>query len=158
MRTPLFTLFGVGFPSYFVLLLTGFLFATAAGVIWARRIGQSPDVIVDLGLTMLLAGIAGSRILRVIADGYFWDYVHLCTDPSQVSWPQTQRITSFGAAQPLNSPVSRTPTSFGCSTSHGNPAITSTASAPPTPHANIPRPPAFGVCESVPIISPPGNA
>lgn len=87
MRTPLFTLFGVGFPSYFVLLLTGFLFATAAGVLWARRIGQNPDVIVDLGLAMLLAGVAGSRILHVIADGYFWDYVHLCTDPSKVSWP-----------------------------------------------------------------------
>jgi len=87
VRTPLFTLFGVGFPSYFVLLLTGFLFATAAGVLWARRIGQNPDVIVDLGLAMLLAGVAGSRLLHVVADGYFWDYVHLCTDPSKVSWP-----------------------------------------------------------------------
>ena len=42
--------------------------------------------------------------------------------------------------------------------SHGKPAITSTASAPPTPHANMPRPPAFGVWESVPIIMPPGKA
>ena len=44
-------------------------------------------MIVDLGLAMLLAGVAGSRILHVIADGYFWDYVHLCTDPSKVDWP-----------------------------------------------------------------------
>ncbi len=36
--------------------------------------------------------------------------------------------------------------------------ITSTASAPPTPIAIIPNPPAFGVCESVPIIIPPGKA
>lgn len=86
MRSPLFTLLGVGFPSYFVLLLTGFLFATAIGVLWARRIGQSPDVIVDLGLAMLLAGVAGGRVLHVLADGYFWDYVHLCTDPSKVNW------------------------------------------------------------------------
>ena len=73
-------------PSYFVLLLTGFLFATVMGAIWARRIGQDPDVIVDLGLAMLLAGVAGGRILHVLADGYFMDYVHLCTDPSKVDW------------------------------------------------------------------------
>jgi phosphatidylglycerol:prolipoprotein diacylglycerol transferase len=44
-------------------------------------------VIVDLGLAMLLAGVAGARILHVFADGHFWEYVHLCTDPSQVDWP-----------------------------------------------------------------------
>lgn len=87
MRPELFRLLDVGFPSYFVLLLTGFLFATAIGTLWARRIGENPDVIVDLGLAMLLAGVAGARILHVFADGYFWDYVHLCTDPAQVSWP-----------------------------------------------------------------------
>jgi len=87
MRPELFRLFDVGFPAYFVLLLSGFLFATATGVLWARRIGLNPDVIVDLGLAMLLAGVAGSRILHVIADGYFWDYVHLCTDPAKVDWP-----------------------------------------------------------------------
>src|SRR4051812_16067149 len=73
-------------PSYFILLLTGFLFATAVGALWARRIGQDPDVIVDLGLACLLAGVVGGRILHVIADGYFMDYVHLCTDPSAVDW------------------------------------------------------------------------
>jgi len=73
-------------PSYFVLLLTGFVFATLMGAIWAKRIGQDPDVVVDLGLAMLLAGIAGGRLLHVFADGYFWDYVHLCTDPSKVDW------------------------------------------------------------------------
>ncbi|MBX3188651.1 MAG: prolipoprotein diacylglyceryl transferase [Labilithrix sp.] len=87
MRPELFRLFDVGFPSYFVLLLSGFLFATALGVLWAKRIGLDPDVIVDLGLAMLLAGVAGSRLLHVFADGYFWDYVHLCTDPSKVDWP-----------------------------------------------------------------------
>jgi phosphatidylglycerol:prolipoprotein diacylglycerol transferase len=54
---------------------------------WARKIGLNPDVVVDLGLAMLLAGVAGSRILHVLVDGYFWDYVHLCTDPSAVDWP-----------------------------------------------------------------------
>jgi phosphatidylglycerol:prolipoprotein diacylglycerol transferase len=87
MRPELFRFFDVGFPSYFVLLLTGFLFATASGASWAKRIGKNPDVIVDLGLAMLLAGVVGSRILHVFADGYFWDYVHLCTDPGRVVWP-----------------------------------------------------------------------
>ena len=87
MRPELFKLFDVGFPSYFVLLLSGFVFATALGVMWARRIGQNPDVIVDLSLAMLLSGVVASRLLHVVADGYFMDYVHLCTDPSRVSWP-----------------------------------------------------------------------
>jgi hypothetical protein len=56
----LFRLFDIGFPAYFVLLLSGFLFATTLGVLWARRIGQNPDVVVDLGLAMLLAGVAGA--------------------------------------------------------------------------------------------------
>lgn len=62
------------------------MFATALGVLWARRIGENPDVIVDLGISMLIAGVAGGRILHVLADGYFWDYVHLCTDPARVDW------------------------------------------------------------------------
>jgi phosphatidylglycerol:prolipoprotein diacylglycerol transferase len=87
MRPELFRLLDIGVPSYFVLLLTGFLLATAICAVGARRIGQSPDVMVDLGLAMLLTGVAGARILHVLADGLFWDYVHLCTDPSLVDWP-----------------------------------------------------------------------
>jgi phosphatidylglycerol:prolipoprotein diacylglycerol transferase len=82
--------FTIPFPSYFVLLLTGFLFATVIGCLWAKRVGQDPDVVVDLGLAMLLAGVAGARLLHVLADGYFWDYVHLCTDPSKVNWHITR--------------------------------------------------------------------
>lgn len=40
MQGRLFTLFEIPFPSYFVLLLTGFLFATIAGALWAKRVGQ----------------------------------------------------------------------------------------------------------------------
>ena len=36
---------------------------------------------------MLLAGVAGARLLHVFADGHFMEYVHLCTDPSLVYWP-----------------------------------------------------------------------
>ena len=67
-------------------------------------------------------------------------------------------MTSFGDAQPDSLPVKWTPTSFGWSTSQGSPAITSPQSTPPTPMASMPSPPPFGVWESAPIMSPPGNA
>jgi phosphatidylglycerol:prolipoprotein diacylglycerol transferase len=85
MQGRLFTLLDQGFPSYFVLLLVGFIFATVSGAVTSKRIGQDPDVFVDLGLAMLIAGVAGARILHVFADGYFMDYVHLCTDPGRVN-------------------------------------------------------------------------
>jgi phosphatidylglycerol:prolipoprotein diacylglycerol transferase len=90
MRSTLFEVFGIGFPAYFALLVSGFLFATASGALWARRIGKDPDVVVDLGLACLLMGVVGGRLLHVFADGYFWDYVHLCTDPSKVDWHISQ--------------------------------------------------------------------
>ena len=78
--------------------------------------------------------------------------------PLTVKIPATFKITSLAEAQPFNLPVSFIPINFGNFNSHGIPAITSTASAPPTPMATIPNPPAFTVCESVPIIMPPGKA
>lgn len=90
MQGRLFTLLGQGFPSYFVLLMVGFTFAALCGALWAKRTGQDPDVIVDLALAMLIASTAGARILHVFADGFFWDYVHLCTDPGKVNIHLTQ--------------------------------------------------------------------
>src|SRR5690606_35238655 len=76
--------------------------------------------------------------------------------PFTVRIPATFRITSLAAVHPESLPVNLTPISFGNLSSQGNPAITSQASAPPTPIATIPSPPALGVWESVPIIIPPG--
>jgi phosphatidylglycerol:prolipoprotein diacylglycerol transferase len=90
VHPTLFTLLGYHVSSYMLLIALGFLLATAMGGVWARRIGQNPDVIVDLGLASVVSGLIGARLLHVFADGYFWDYVHLCTDPSQVSWPVLQ--------------------------------------------------------------------
>lgn len=90
MQGRLFTLLDQGFPSYFVLLVVGFIFATVVGAIMAKRIGQDPDVFVDLGLAMLICGVGGARILHVLVDGYFWDYVHLCTNPSLVDLQLSQ--------------------------------------------------------------------
>jgi phosphatidylglycerol:prolipoprotein diacylglycerol transferase len=86
MRPELFSQFGVSFPSYFVLLLTGFVFAGIAAATLTRKHGLDPDVLIDINLAMLLAGVVGARILHVLADGYLRDYVHLCTDPSLVDW------------------------------------------------------------------------
>ena len=65
--------------------------------------------------------------------------------PFTVKISATFRITSLGAVQPDNLPVSLIPINFGNFNSQAIPAITSTASAPPTPIAIIPSPPAFTV-------------
>ncbi len=65
--------------------------------------------------------------------------------PFAVRMPATLRITSLGAVQPERLPVNLTPINLGNLSSQAIPAITSTASAPPTPMAIIPKPPAFTV-------------
>lgn len=86
MKGELFRLFSVEASAYFVFLLVGFLFATGAGTAWARKIGQDPDVIVDLGLASLLFGIIGGKLLHVLADGMFDTYVNMCFAPSEVDF------------------------------------------------------------------------
>ncbi len=97
--------------------------------------------------------------------------------PLTVKIPANLRITSFDDVHPLNWPVNRTPITlkkdaenishnyinkfvfrltFGHLTSHGILAITSTASAPPTPIQSPPKPPPLGVWLSVPINNKPG--
>lgn len=94
MRPELFKFLAISFPSYFVLLITGFTFAGIAAALTTRREGLDPDVMIDVNLAMLLAGVVGARLLHVLADGYFWDYVHLCTNPQLVDW----RISSVECA------------------------------------------------------------
>ena len=65
--------------------------------------------------------------------------------PLTVRIPATFKMTSFADVHPESFPVSFTPISFGNFNSQAIPAITSTASAPPTPIATIPRPPALTV-------------
>lgn len=71
-------------PSYFTLLMVGLTLATLLAHREAMRRGIDGNTILDLGLLMMAAGLIGSRILHVLADGHFWDYVHLCTDPDQL--------------------------------------------------------------------------
>jgi phosphatidylglycerol:prolipoprotein diacylglycerol transferase len=86
MKHTLFAIFGIDVPAYFGMLATGLALATWIGSRWVHRIGRDREVIIDLGLAATIWGVIGSRLLHVIADGYFWDYVHACTDPSLVDW------------------------------------------------------------------------
>jgi phosphatidylglycerol:prolipoprotein diacylglycerol transferase len=79
-------LFGEPISAYFSLLMFGFAVAIYNVVRWAKRVGVDHQSIIDCGLASIIGGVLGGRLLHVLADGYFWDYVHLCTDPSQVGW------------------------------------------------------------------------
>ncbi len=79
--------FDIGFtqlPAYFTLLMVGFTLAILLAHKEGMRRGLDGNTILDTGLLMLACGLIGSRALHIVADGQFWDYVHLCTDPSQV--------------------------------------------------------------------------
>ncbi len=81
---PSFDLGVIQLPAYFTLLMVGFTLAILLAHAEGMRRGLDGNTILDCGLLMLAMGLIGSRALHVIADGQFMDYVHLCTDPSQV--------------------------------------------------------------------------
>ena len=81
--------FGEPVPAYFTLLMFGFAVAIYNVVRWAKRAGVDHQSIIDAGLASIIGGVVGGRLLHVFADGYFWDYGHLCTDPSLVGWKIT---------------------------------------------------------------------
>jgi phosphatidylglycerol:prolipoprotein diacylglycerol transferase len=81
---PSFDIGPLSFPAYYTLLMFGYMFVVWLGTKEAVRLGMDGNKILDLSMVLLIAGIVGARILHVIADGYFWDYVHLCTDPFKV--------------------------------------------------------------------------
>ena len=79
--------FDLGFttlPAYFTMLMVGLTAAILLAHREGMRRGIDGNTILDLGLLMMVCGLAGARILHVLADGHFWDYVHLCTDPTQL--------------------------------------------------------------------------
>ncbi len=71
-------------PAYFTMLTLSF--AVGMWMTWreAPKLGMDRERVLDLTLYLVVWALIGSRILHVIADGHFWDYVHLCTDPTQV--------------------------------------------------------------------------
>ena len=80
----------LNFPAYFTMLALSF--GVGMWMVWreAPRLGMDRERALDLTLWMVVWGIVGARVLHVIADGHFWDYVHLCTDPTKV--PATEAL------------------------------------------------------------------
>ncbi len=75
----------VSFPAYMTMMLIG---ATAA-IVFARRhaeaVGLNGDRMFDLGIVLLVCGIIGARLLAVLTDGHFTDFVNLCFAPDKVA-------------------------------------------------------------------------
>ena len=71
------------------MLMLGYAVAIYNVVRWAKRTGRDHQSVIDAGLASIIGGVVGGRLLHVLADGYFWDYVHLCTDPAKVAWQIT---------------------------------------------------------------------
>jgi phosphatidylglycerol:prolipoprotein diacylglycerol transferase len=74
----------VTFPAYFTLLTIGFGLALILTVRESKKMGMDHERILDTNLWMVVWGIIGARLLHLIADGHFHDYVNLCTNPKVV--------------------------------------------------------------------------
>ena len=83
---PTFHLGPLDFPAYFTLLTIGYMAATLLAWREAWKVeGVDPNKFLDLAIVLLIAGLLGARLLHVIADGHFWDYVYLCIDPMETT-------------------------------------------------------------------------
>lgn len=73
-------------PAYFTMLMCAFAACTWFAVRWAKRSKLDHETLIDLALISIITGVAGARLAHVIFDGFFMDYVHLCTDYTLVDW------------------------------------------------------------------------
>jgi phosphatidylglycerol:prolipoprotein diacylglycerol transferase len=78
---------GFGLDSYFAMVAFGFIIGAILIRRWAKAKGIDPRLMTDFVIWMALFGVIGSKLLHVIADGHFMDYVHACTAPELVDWP-----------------------------------------------------------------------
>lgn len=84
-------LIGDSLPSYFTMVTVGFLMAIIIIRRWAAPLLIDKQIMLDFVIWMAIWGVIGSRILHVVADGHFWDYVYVCLDPSRVDWKIDER-------------------------------------------------------------------
>src|SRR2546426_518106 len=87
------------FPAYFTLLMVGFGFALALSVRDARKLGMDDRRVYDLNLWMVFWGIVGARVLHLIADGQWHDYVNLCQNSQLVEAVDAKVSACTTAAQ-----------------------------------------------------------
>ncbi len=69
-----FTLFGwdLSLPTYGVLLAVGFIVALRVALRQARRAAVAPEIITDLWILSLLAGVIGAKLLLYLLDWRFY--------------------------------------------------------------------------------------
>uniref|UniRef100_A0A1L8DCW2 Uncharacterized protein n=1 Tax=Nyssomyia neivai TaxID=330878 RepID=A0A1L8DCW2_9DIPT len=121
-----------------------------------RLLKGKMDVVAPISAPILQ--IVAMPVHEMESTPFPWYSMMAPVPPLTVRMSATLRMTSFGDVHPLIFPVRCTPMTLGHFSSHGISAITSTASAPPTPMHKPPKPPPLGVWESVPIIRSPGKA
>jgi phosphatidylglycerol---prolipoprotein diacylglyceryl transferase len=71
-------------PSYFVMLSLSFVVGALMTYREAPRVGLDRERVLDLAIYLVIWAIVGARVLHIIADGHFHDYVNLCVDNFQV--------------------------------------------------------------------------
>jgi phosphatidylglycerol:prolipoprotein diacylglycerol transferase len=89
----------LNFPAYFTLLALSF--GAGMWMTWreAPRLGMDRERVLDLDLWMVLWGVIGARVLHVIADGHFHEYVDLCVDNFRVKATEARVLTCFSDQQ-----------------------------------------------------------
>lgn len=68
-------------PSYTTAILVGFALAVWIAYREVIRLGIDRQKFMDFAVWMLIVGVLGARVAHVLVDGFFFDYVHLCTNP-----------------------------------------------------------------------------
>jgi phosphatidylglycerol:prolipoprotein diacylglycerol transferase len=71
-------------PSYFVMLSLSFVIGAWMTRREAPRLGLDRERVLDMVIYIVIVAIVGARLLHVIADGHFHDYVNLCVDNFKV--------------------------------------------------------------------------
>jgi len=84
-------------PSYVTFLALSF--AVGMWMTWraAPAAGMDRERVLDLDLAMVVWGIVGARILHVVAEGHFMEYVNLCVDPARIAATQA-KVASCAAS------------------------------------------------------------
>ncbi len=73
MRPILFEIFGLEIKAYGFFIALGFLFAIRLAVHFAKKEDADPELVYDLSLYLLLAGVLGARFLEVVVN--YKDYI-----------------------------------------------------------------------------------
>lgn len=83
---------GANVSLYFLAIAIGFLCAAVLMGRQSLRLGIKRDDYQDFAIWMLILGVLGARLMHVLVDGFFMDYVYLCVDPMQLDGRALQSL------------------------------------------------------------------